>query len=247
MTGERRERARNFLAYGFAISVLVHLIGLPLVHADRAVALHEEPPQGLIIDLIATPPPSPPATPTPRPTVPPTPPPHVATARPAAHRAHPIRIRAPHADAHAGGASEPANTHTIGDVRDGVPAAQSPLPGPGGEIAPSAAPAAATPSPRPTPTPLSCARPNVPATTLRAAEPETPPLAQAQAVSGTVGVVVSLDAQSRIVATRVQNSPSALLDAAALAAARGSVFRTEVRNCEPVAADYLFSVEFTSQ
>jgi hypothetical protein len=162
MPGERRERARNFLAYGFAISVAVHLIGLPLVHADKAVAPHDEPPPGLIIDYVATPPPIPP----------------------------------PNA------------------------------------IGPSAAPVAATPTPRPAPTPLSCARPDLSATTLRAAEPETPSLAQAQGVS---------------VATHVQNSPSPLLDAAALAAARGSVFRTEVRNCEPVAADYLFSVEFSNR
>jgi len=243
----RRERARNFLAYGFAISVLVHLIVLPFVHAEKALALHEEPPHDLIIDHIAPPPPTPPPTPTPRPTVPPTPPPHLATLRPVPHSAHLPTIHAPHAVAHAGGPSEPANTHTVGDVRDGVPNATSPLPGPNGEIGPSAAPVAATPSPRPTPTPLSCARPNVPATTLRAAVPETPAIAQAQNISGTVGVVVSLDAQSHIVATRVQSSPSALLNAPALAAARGSVFRTEVRNCEPVAADYLFSVEFTSQ
>lgn len=243
----RRERARNFLAYGFAISIVVHLTVLPFVHAEKALALHEEQPHDLIIDHIATPPPTPPPMPTPRPTIPPTLPPHVATQPPAPHSAHPPRIRAPHADAHAGGPSEPANTHAVGDVRDGMPTAQTPLPGPGVGIEPSAAPVAPTPTPRPTPTPLSCARPNVPATTLRAAVPETPAIAQVQNISGTVGVVVSLDAQSRVVATRVQSSPSALLNAAALAAARGSVFRTEVRNCEPVAADYLFSVEFISQ
>jgi outer membrane biosynthesis protein TonB len=54
-------------------------------------------------------------------------------------------------------------------------------------------------------------------------------------ISGTVGVVVSLDASSRIVGTRIQSSPSTVLNAPALAAARR------------VAADYLFSVEFTAQ
>ena len=72
-------------------------------------------------------------------------------------------------------------------------------------------------------------------------------MAQQQGISGTVNVIVSLDVQSRVVATRVQNSPSAVLNPAALAAARGSQFRTEVKNCEPVAADYVFSVDFTSQ
>ncbi|MBV8749722.1 MAG: TonB family protein [Candidatus Eremiobacteraeota bacterium] len=82
---------------------------------------------------------------------------------------------------------------------------------------------------------------------MHALEPDTPALAEQQGISGTVDVVVSLDAQSRIVATRIQHSPSAVLNAAALAAARGSQFRTEIQNCEPIAADYLFSVDFTAQ
>ena len=113
----------------------------------------------------------------------------------------------------------------------------------------SRAPPATTPvvTPKPSPTPLTCARPTVAAMTLRAMEPDTPALAQQQGISGIVHVVVSLDAESRVVGTRIQSSPSAVLNDAALAAARGSQFRTEVKNCEPVAADYVFSVDFTSQ
>ncbi|HWT07313.1 MAG TPA: energy transducer TonB, partial [Xanthomonadales bacterium] len=123
-------------------------------------------------------------------------------------------------------------------------------PAPGaGDVSATPAPPAATPTatPKPTPTPLSCARPNVAATTLRTVSPDTPPLAQQQGIAGVVQVVVSLDAQSRIVGTRIQNSPSAVLNQAALAAARGSQFRTEVKNCEPISADYIFSVDFTVQ
>lgn len=101
--------------------------------------------------------------------------------------------------------------------------------------------------PQPTPTPLACTRPAVPATTVHTVEPDMPPLAAQQGVSGTVEVVVSLDTQSRIVATRIQSSPSALLNAAAIATARASRFRTEVRDCVPLAADYIFAVEFSAQ
>jgi TonB family protein len=95
-----------------------------------------------------------------------------------------------------------------------------------------------------TPAPLACGRPDVVAATLRALEPELPALAQQQGVSGTVDVVVTLDASSRIVSARIAHSPSVLLDAAALAAARGSVFRTETRGCVPIPAEYLFRVDF---
>jgi outer membrane biosynthesis protein TonB len=241
----KRERARHFLVYGVAISLAVHAAVLPFVHRERIVAARDEPPRRIEISVMPTPPPTP--RPTPQPTVPPTPPPRTTTQPPAPHRAQPLKVRAAHTTSRRGGPSEPANTHDAGDVPDGLPSVPSAAPVTGPDGVATAAPVAATPTPRPTPTPLTCARPNVPASTLRAAEVDTPPIAQAQGISGTVGVVVSPDAQSRVVATRVQSSPSALLNAAALATARGSQFRTEVRNCEPVAADYLFSVEFTSQ
>ncbi len=244
MTNRTRERARSFLLYGFAISVAVHLIVLPFVRPAPTVA-DEPPPTVLKRDPIPTPPPTPRPTPTPAPTVPPTPPPREKP-HPPQPQPQPLRIHAPHQDAHHGGStSENPNAHATGNP-NGVPDADSSA-APLASAAPAAAAATATPTPRPTPTPLSCARPNVPATTLHAAEPETPAMAVQQGISGTVGVVVTLDAQSRIVATRIQSSPSALLNQPALAAARGSQFRTEVKNCEPVAADYLFSVEFVGQ
>ena len=98
---------------------------------------------------------------------------------------------------------------------------------------------------RPTATPISCARPDTPPAIVSAAAPETPPLAEQQGISGVVHVIVSLNAQNRVVATRIQSSPSVLLNRAALAAARTSQFRTQVVNCEPVAADYVLDVNFT--
>jgi outer membrane biosynthesis protein TonB len=194
-----------------------------------------------------TPPPTPP--PTPKPTVPPTAPPHATPPPQQPVQQRPLLIHPPHQDAHPhAGPGEPRNTHTTGDPNailapPGTPVARAiDVEGP-----PPAATPTPTPTPKPTPTPLSCARPNVAATTLRPMEPDPPGLAQQLGISGVVQVVVSLDAQSRVVGTRIQSSPSTVLNAAALFAARGSQFRTEVKNCEPIAADYVFSVDFTAQ
>jgi TonB family protein len=241
-----RARTRNFLAYGFGISIAVHAIVLPFVHPQATVA-QEDPVARIHVDHhLPTPPPTPPATPTPRPTVPPTPPPRASTPQPVRQR--PILIHTLRQDAHAhAGRGEPANTHVTGDVNAAADAPGTEAPGtPAAAAAVPPAPAP-TPTPKPTPTPLSCARPNVAATTVRALEPDTPAMAQQQGIAGVVQVVVSLDAQSRVVGTRIQTSPSAVLNQAALAAARGSQFRTEVKNCESIAADYVFSVDFTTQ
>jgi len=240
-----RERTRNFLAYGLGISIVVHLIVLPFVHTPATATEEERVPRRIRVDHIPTPPPTPPPTPTPKPTVPPTPPPREHPPTPAPHAQ--LRIRPPQITAHAGGQAEHADTHATGDPNAVL---QPGTPGPAaGEKLATPAPPAATPvvTPKPTPTPLSCARPTVAATTVRALEPDTPALAQQQGISGVVQVVVSLDAQSHVVGTRIQSSPSVVLNQAALAAARGSQFRTEVKNCEPIAADFVFSVDFTSQ
>jgi uncharacterized protein YggE len=71
-------------------------------------------------------------------------------------------------------------------------------------------------------------------------------MAQQQGITGTVQVVVSLDPGSRVVGTRIQSSPSAILNNAALTAARQSVFQTEIRNCVPIASDVVLNVPFGS-
>ena len=45
-------------------------------------------------------------------------------------------------------------------------------------------------------------------------------------------------------ATRIMTSPSELLNKPALDAARATMFRTALRDCKPVAADFVFSVNF---
>jgi TonB family protein len=93
----------------------------------------------------------------------------------------------------------------------------------------------------------SCAQPNVPARTIRAVEPDTPPLAQQQGISGDVAVIVSLNAQSQVVNVKVQSSPSELLNNTALQAAHQSTFQTETVNCKPVPSEYLYTVQFSSK
>jgi outer membrane biosynthesis protein TonB len=92
-----------------------------------------------------------------------------------------------------------------------------------------------------------CDNPNTPATTVNASAAKTPPVAVEHGISGVVNVVIQLDTNSRIVGTpTVQSSPSELLNGAAIEAAERSTFRTEVKNCKPVAETVIFAVEFNS-
>ena len=80
--------------------------------------------------------------------------------------------------------------------------------------------------------------------TVHAVSPQIPPQAVQQGIEGLVQVVVSLDADSHVTAARIQRSPSAILNHVSIEAARSSIYQTAIRNCVPVAADYIFSVEF---
>ena len=235
---QRPARARNLLAYGITLSVALHLIVLPFAYPGPTIA------KDTIVDYFgdhAPPIPVPPrATPTPRPRPHVAPPMRTHAAAPVRRTMHIVSFR--QESAPRGGELGRPNA-----VAAGGPAA---LPD---DVAASAQPEAAiapvveTTTPRPTPSPVACARPAVAAATVRAAEPEMPALAQQQGIRGTVDIVVALDAASRIVEVSVQSSPSKLLDAPALAAARASQFRTEIRDCAPIAARYLFRVDFTAE
>jgi uncharacterized protein YggE len=99
----------------------------------------------------------------------------------------------------------------------------------------------------PTPPPVDCARPNVAASVIHAAPAVASPLAEQQGIHGIVQVVVSLDADSRIVGARIQSSPSAELNQGAIAAARQSTYQTEIRGCRPIAASYIVPFEFVNK
>jgi protein TonB len=239
------DRARNFLLYGFALSIAIHLILGPFLKFERTQTTEEQP-QKVTVVRVPTPPPTPPPTPTPNPPLPPTPPPK-STPPPQqtpAPQQPKIKINTQKTESKTNtGPTEQTNKYTTGNTQ-GIPQGQGTS---APSTAPPATPAPAQPTPKPTPTPASCARPNVPAQTVRAVEPDTPPMAQQQGVSGQVQVVVSLDEASHILSATVRSSPSALLNQAALSAAKGSTFQTEVRDCKPIAASYLFTVDFSAQ
>lgn len=109
--------------------------------------------------------------------------------------------------------------------------------------APPALPAPSPPALRASPS--ACVRPNVPAVIVRGEPPVTPPEAVRLGVQGSVNVIVSLDALSHVTAVRIASTPSALLSPAALEAALHSGFQSEIRDCRPIARDYIYSVDFS--
>jgi TonB family protein len=228
---------RKTLAYAFAASLALHFFVLPLLHTGST---DPGTPEKILTYTREHPIPTP--KPTPHPTPSPTPKPHAATP-PHAHTDH-VRVKPPRMlDPAVGkkpGIIGANDRPDIGHLATGEP----------GPIS-SGPPATSAPAPTPTPTPETtkapCANPNVAPGTIAVSAPETPALAQAQGITGEVSVVVSLDERSRLTAARIAKSPSALLNAAALRAARDTTYRTEVRDCKPIAADYLFVVEFMSE
>lgn len=97
------------------------------------------------------------------------------------------------------------------------------------------------------PATTACTTPNSPARAVRTIQPTTPTNARQLNISGEVFVTVTLDAQSRVVSAAIAKSPNALLDDAALAAARASTFQTAVVNCKPVGGSFSFLVDFSDQ
>jgi TonB family protein len=236
------DRAKNFLLYGFVISLALHLILGPFFKAPHTQA-EEETPQKVQISKIPTPPPTPPPTPTPKPTPPPTPPPketpppkQTPSPKQPAIKINTLKTKSDHSST-----TEVANTHVQGNTQ-GIPQGEGT-----GPPVPSAPPATAAPPPPPTPKPLSCARPNVQPGTDRAVEPDMPAMAQQMGITGDVTVDISLDENNHIVAATVESSPSKILNSAAITAAKQSTFHTEIKDCKPVAATYRFVVTFASQ
>ncbi len=92
-----------------------------------------------------------------------------------------------------------------------------------------------------------CITPELPAVVRHAVEPDTPAMAQQQGIQGTVHVRVSLDADSRVVGTSITSSPSTILNAASMFAARQSSYFTARHECKPVPSEYDFAVQFSSR
>lgn len=64
-------------------------------------------------------------------------------------------------------------------------------------------------------------------------QPDVPPMAQQQGITGDVVVRVTVDASGAVTNAVIQSSPSAILNAAALAAARASTYQAGMQNCQP--------------
>lgn len=91
---------------------------------------------------------------------------------------------------------------------------------------------------------LHCANPNVPAHTLVAVPPNVQGIPRG--LSGRVLLIVSIDEASQVQSVKVQSSPSAMLNEAAIASARASTYQTTIRNCRSFPGDFVFSVDFRS-
>lgn len=86
-----------------------------------------------------------------------------------------------------------------------------------------------------------CVAENFPGVTIEAVRPAIPAPPRLQ--HGRILVIVSLDEHSDVVAVRIHSSPQEAFNVYALDAARRSIFQTAIRNCKPVAADFVFVID----
>ncbi|MEO6913881.1 MAG: TonB family protein [Candidatus Baltobacteraceae bacterium] len=227
-------RARSFLWPAVLISLLIHLVGGPLIpfkqtHAeDQTVEKVSE-----IKKVVVKVPTPPPPTPTPNPTQPPksTPPPKQQQPQPRPLKVNLIRT---HNSSNTGPAVvAPAQPKNGSDI--GVPQGQG-----------TAAPAPVRSAP-PAPTPAArCAVPYRDAVATNKVPPDYPEMAREQNLGVvTVLVKVTVGASGSLTnATVQQSSGNSSIDNAAVAAARASSYSPKIVNCLPVAGDYGFTAEF---
>jgi len=214
-----KRRSNRFLTWAIAISLAAHAVVIYWAQ-DLHNGNAEPAPTPSVITLD-------PARPTPPPTVIVTPKPVVPT--------HPQQTSQHHPRPPVSHNSDTTTTvEPPGQITPpGQPDVGPPGPGPSGPVEPTEPPAP------------SCTAPDVAAHVVNTATAETPEVAQEQGVTGTTQVEVSIDPDGRITATSIyRSSGSQALDNAALAAARQSTYKADVRDCEAVAGSYLFTVVF---
>jgi protein TonB len=242
------ERARKFIYWAFALSILIHLIFGGLFSNYKAPVYEKQEVTKVSMTKrirVATPPPTPRPTPTPKPTPPPTPPPPRITPPPKRQKPPPplpkLKVEIPKTTSKSVPrvkSVEPQYNVKAGS-QQGVPQ---------GNVA-SAKPApVTTPGPTEAPPRPACAVPNADARTINAATVETPEIAKEQGATGIAEIRVDLSATGKVLGVSVYKSTgNAALDQAALEAARSSTFSPDVVNCVPVAGFYRFHVDFESQ
>lgn len=92
-----------------------------------------------------------------------------------------------------------------------------------------------------------CAAPYVEAALVRAMAVDMPPMAAQQGITGIVRVQVALDDRGVATYARVWSSPSAILNSAALTAAKASAYRGAIFRCRPVPSGYEFAADFSQR
>lgn len=217
-------RANRVLVSALVLSACVHFAFAVSVRPMPAIAAREEPPPQRF-SIERRPPP-----PTPKPTLPPPKSPQrVAVKAVHSPRSAPFR---PHVVTTTNGRSAPVEPPVVAKA---PPADGISEPGP----AMSAAPAA-TEIPKP-----SCSTPFAPAV---ATDPVAATIPDGFEGDNAVAQIrVTLDAAGKVTEAAVfRSAGNVLLDRAAIAAARMSRYRPEIRDCEPAGGSYLFTVEFQS-
>jgi protein TonB len=233
------ERVRSFLGWAFVISAAVHVIVGGLMPYQRY-----SDPRPVRVDILTRRSPTIVVVPTPPPT--PTPPPPTKNSPPPVQSSNPppVRILPPVTHNDGDSSARPRYTPAPAGRDDGFPNAT----GTSAPVVTSTTSASATAAPIPTPTPRSCSQPHQDAATTQKAEADYPEIARQQGAVGTVTVRVNLSATGSVAGLNVYKSSGiAALDAEALKAARNSRYSPEIEDCQKVAGQYLFVVDFTSQ
>lgn len=233
------ERVRSYLLWGFAISLLLHLVFAPFVKYNQHGASDQQVEKVSVTKKIKVKVPTPPPpSPTPPPTPPPksTPPPQKVQTQPK----QALKLNVPVTHSNSGGPGQAKYVPPKNGSQNGAPngTAVSAPPGPPATAGPPASP--------PTPPPAKCATPYQEATVVNPVSPEYPESAKAMGLGAvTVLVRVTVGASGALQAASIdQSSQNSAIDRAALVAARQSTYQPKIVNCTKVADDYIFRATF---
>ena len=249
-TGSAHDRVRSFLGWAFLISLVIHAITLPFFGLKAQQHKSTEVEKVSVTKKIKVIPPTPPPpTPTPPPPTPPpkSPPPPVKQTNPPPQVK--LKLNVVKTEHKSDTSAEKSYVAPKVGSEEGNPNGTEAS----GPPAPASTAIAATPAPTPAPptaTPKpTCPNPNEDATIKGSAvEPDYPEMAKQQGDAGTTEVKVTLDATGNPVDTSVYKSSGfAILDQAALKAARATQYNAELVNCVKTAGSYLFTADFTGQ
>lgn len=228
-------RVRSFLLPAIAISILIHLIGGPLIPFKQSQAEDQQVEKVSEIKKtrvkVPTPPPP---TPTPNPTQPPksTPPPKQQQQQPKPLKVNLVKTT-----------NSSKSGPTVTSPNQPKTGSPNGVPGGPGTAAPGPIATAAAPTTAPAP---KCAVPYRDAVATNKVPPDYPEMAREQNLGVvTVLVKVTVGATGALTAATVQQSSgNSSIDSAAVAAARASSYSAKIVNCLPVAGDYGFTAEF---